>query len=154
MPLHLKRYHGAGHDHFITFSCHNRKPYLNTPAACDLFVKTLEATRSRYGFNVFGYVVMPEHVHLVMSEPVGKPLASAMQALKLSVSKQSPQRPFWLARYYDTNVTLRDERIDILRYIHRNPVRRGLVALREDWLWSSYRHYLLHEPSVVEITSP
>ena len=154
MPLHLKRYQGAGDDHFIAFSCQDRKPYLTTEAACKLFVKTLESTRAGYGFNVFGYVVMPEHVHILMSEPVGKPLASAIQALKLSVSKQSTQRPFWLPRYYDTNVTYRDERIDILRYIHRNPVRRGLVALREDWMWSSFRHYLLHEPSVVKITPP
>ena len=89
-----------------------------------------------------------------MSEPVEKPLASALQALKLSVSKRSPQRPFWLARYHDKNVTIRDERIDILRYIHRNPVRRGLVTLREDWMWSSFRHYFLHEPSAVVITPP
>jgi putative transposase len=154
MPLHLKRFQQEGEDHFLTFSCHNRQPYLNTPASRTLFTETLEATRIRYKFEVLGYVVMPEHIHLLLSEPIEKPLSSAIQALKLSVSKQSTQRPFWLPRYYDKNILTRDQRIDTLHYIHRNPVKRELVSRPEDWPWSSYRHYTLNEPGPVKITPP
>jgi putative transposase len=153
MPLHLKRYQQEGDDHFLTFSCHNREPYLNDPTSRTLFLEALETTRSKYKFQVLGYVVMPEHVHLLLSEPLEKPLASALQALKLSVSKRSKQRPFWLPRYHDKNVLTHNHRIDTLHYIHRNPVTRGLVANPEHWSWSSYRYFTLKEPGPVQITS-
>jgi putative transposase len=154
MPHGLVRYQKEGDDHFITFSCHDRKRYLNTPPACDIFLKSLEATRKRYNFEVLGYVIMPEHVHLLLGEPEAKPLATALQALKLSVSKLSTQRPFWLPRYYDFNVTTHNKRIEKLHYMHNNPVARGLVSAPEDWPYSSYRHRMLSEPSPVQITQP
>jgi putative transposase len=61
--------------------------------------------------------------------------------------------PFWQARYYDRNVRDYEEFTVKLRYLHRNPVERGLVAKPEDWKWSSYRHYALRETGVVEIES-
>jgi putative transposase len=80
-------------------------------------------------------------------------LDRAIQALKTSVSKQSDQRPFWPARYYDFNVHSEEKRVEKLRYMHRNPVRRGLVARPEEWRWSSFRHYLTGEVGSVEIES-
>jgi len=132
MPARLKRYQQTKDVHFLTFSCHGRLPYLATSAACDLFEHTLEQIRGRYVFYVFGYVVMPEHVHLMVSEPVRGVLDRAIQVLKTSVSKQSIQRPFWLPRYYDFNVHSEEKRIEKLRYMHRNPVTRGLVARPEE----------------------
>lgn len=155
MPLGLKRYQQEGDDHFITFSCHHREPYLNTPHSRDIFLDSLELTRQRYNFHVLGYVVMPEHVHLLIGEPLDReiPLSRALQSLKLSVSKRLTQRPFWQTRYYDFNVLTRDKRIEKLKYMHRNPVTRGLVPRPEDWPWSSYRHYLLNESTLVQITT-
>ena len=97
---------------------------------------------------------MPEHVHLLVSEPKRGTLDLTIQALKTSVSKQSSQRPFWLARYYDFNVFSSDRRVEKLRYLHRNPVTRGLVSRPEEWRWSSFRHYLTGESGTVEIESP
>jgi putative transposase len=155
MPLGLKRYQKEGDDHFITFSCHDRKPYLNTPQARDIFLDSLELTRQRYNFDVLGYVVMPEHVHLLVGEPEDReiPLSKALQSLKLSVSKSLTQRPFWQTRYYDFNVLTRDKRVEKLKYMHRNPVTRELVPRPEEWPWSSYRHYLLNESTPVKITT-
>jgi putative transposase len=96
---------------------------------------------------------MPEHVHLLVSEPRRETLDRAIQALKTSVSKQSEHRPFWLARYYDFNVHSEDKRVEKLRYMHRNPVTRGLVSCPEEWKWSSFRHYRMGEQGVVEIES-
>lgn len=109
--------------------------------------------RRRYVLHVFGYVIMPEHVHLLLSEPRRETLACAIQSLKTSVSKQRGEHPFWLARYYDFNVHSEEKRIEKLRYMHRNPVKRGLVARCEDWQWSSFRHYLSGEKGVVQIES-
>ena len=86
-----------------------------------LRVSALERIRRRYNFVVAGYVVMPEHVHLLVSEPRKGLLARAVQALKLSVSVRRVERPFWQARYYDFNVWSARKRIEKLRYMHRNP---------------------------------
>jgi putative transposase len=153
MPERLQRFQGTGDFHFVTFSCHNRLPYLCTPQPCGAFERSLEAVRRRYVLFVFGYVIMPEHVHLLVSEPRRGKLDRAIQALKTSVSKQCTERPFWLKRYYDFNVHSQAKRIEKLRYIHRNPVTRGLAGRPEEWKWSSFRHYLTGEAEVVEIES-
>jgi putative transposase len=106
----------------------------------------------RYEFEVLGYVVMPEHVHLLLSEPGKDLLAVGLQALKISVSKRSEERPFWQARYYDFNVFTNAKRVEKLWYMHANPVKRGLVEKPEDWAWSSYRYYLTGEQGRVKIT--
>jgi len=65
----LRRFYGGNDLHFLTFSCYLRLPLLNDAARCDLFLQILERVRRRYRLVVLGYVVMPEHVHLLVSEP-------------------------------------------------------------------------------------
>jgi hypothetical protein len=77
-------------------------------------------------------VVMPEHVHLLVNEPGRGLLSRTVQALKLSVSMRSRERPFWQAHYYDFNISMHEKFVEKLRSIHRNPVRRGLVEKPED----------------------
>jgi putative transposase len=153
MPSTLKRYQQSGDFHFLTFSCYHRSPYFATRESRDRFEQALEQIRKRYVFHVFGYVVMPEHVHLLVSEPKRATLARAIQALKTSVSKQSKEKPFWQVRYYDFNVFSSAKRREKLRYIHRNPVTRGLVNCPQEWQWSSFRHYLTGESGVVSVES-
>jgi len=152
----LRRFQQTRQLHFITFSCYRRQPKLGTARSRDVFEISLERARRAYGFCVLGYVVMPEHVHLLVSEPEGRPLSVALQAVKQSVSRILALRraePFWQARYYDFNVWSNPKRVEKLRYMHRNPVIRGLVAAPEDWAWSSYRHYLTGIEGAVEIES-
>jgi putative transposase len=156
MPSNLRRYQQTGDLHFITFSCYRRQPKLGTPSARFQFERSLEQTRCAYGLCVSGYVVMPEHVHLLVTEPEKASLATALQALKQSVSRTLALRhaeAFWQARYYDFNVRSEKKHIEKLRYIHRNPVVRGLVAKPEDWQWSSFRHYVTGVEGVIEIES-
>ena len=82
MPSGLKRYQQTGDFHFITFSCYRRLPLLETPRAKGTFEQTLERVRQWYGLFISGYVVMPEHVHLLISEPERSTLAVAIQMLK------------------------------------------------------------------------
>src|SRR5205807_2136272 len=119
--------------------------------------------RAKYQLVVVGYVVMPEHVHLLLNEPREKNLSVAIKALKQGVArralgsarKRSGQRNlftaaevpkrFWQARFYDFNVWTAKKRNEKLRYMHRNPVKRGLVKSPEEWRWSSFRHYAFAE---------
>jgi putative transposase len=156
MPLRLKRFQHAHQDHFITFTCYQRKPRLNPAAAKDLFEQTLERVRRWYGICVYGYVAMPEHVHLLVGEPERGNLATAIQMLKQIVARKrntNGEKPFWERRYYDFNVWSERKFKEKLRYIHRNPVRRGLVDSPEDWPWSSFLHYFTGVEGVVEIES-
>src|SRR5690349_19848519 len=114
MPWGLKRYYGTGSLHFITWSCYRRKPLLGDPARRELVLTVLELMRIRYRFAVVGYVVMPEHVHLLISEPMpGEPTSGdpskIMQAVKLSVSRRLAiggefSGRFWQSRFHDFNV--------------------------------------------------
>jgi len=96
---------------------------------------------------------MPEHVHLLVSEPRRSSLDQAIKAIKLSVTLRRLERPFWQARYYDFNVFSEAKHVEKLRYMHRNPVKRGLVERPEDWTWSSFRHYATGIEGTVEIES-
>src|ERR1700752_4839872 len=170
MPSGLHRTYGAHHLHFITCSCHRRLPFLSTARSRDRFLSILEHTRQRYRFVVVGYVVMPEHIHLLVTEPeVGTP-STVMQVLKQRTARvllpkrkrtnprqrnlfaDDPRpRAFWQARFYDFNVRTTKKRVEKLRYMHRNPVKRGLVEAPEQWRWSSYRHYLLGKDGLVNV---
>jgi putative transposase len=155
VPSRLKRYQTQGSYHFLTFSCYRRLPYLDSDRARRTFLDEFEKLRSRHRFYVFGYVLMPEHVHLLLSEPKLHSLATMLNVLKHETSQRlKHNRPqFWQRRYYDFNVLTHAKFVEKLRYIHRNPVTRGLVDKPEDWSWSSYRHWLTGEQSQVEIES-
>jgi putative transposase len=156
MPRGLVRFQQCGVFHFVTFSCYHRQPLLADRNGYSTFERTLERVRQRFGMVVAGYVVMPEHVHLLVNEPSNGPLASAIQLLKQAVSrtlKRHDEARFWQTRYYDFNMHNDDKRIEKLHYMHRNPVVRGLVAHPEDWPWSSFRHYSSGHVGTVEIES-
>jgi putative transposase len=166
MPAGLKRYQQSPQLHYVTFNCHQHAPLLATSAARELVERTLERVRSWYGFYVNAYVVMPDHVHVLMSEPDRASLAVAIQMWKQIVSRRehgqrSPiaapgkqqAMPFWQARYYDFNVWSEKKLYEKTNCIHQNPVRRGLVARAEDWKWSSFRHIASGEAGIVEVES-
>jgi REP-associated tyrosine transposase len=167
MPRGLRRIFGEGDLHFITCSCYGRLPGFADPSHRAIFVHQLAQVRARYGFALFGYVVMPEHIHLVMSEPkIGTP-SMVMQVLKQTTSRrllkvlrdaqpgstqhrflvrlQIPSRArrphFWQRRFYDFNVRSEKKCWQKLEYMHLNPVKRGLVKRPGDWPWSSFRFY-------------
>ena len=158
MPTGLHRYFGANHLHFITCSCYQRRALLGTANSRNCFLRILEETRQRYRFVVVGYVVMPEHIHLLLSEPeVGSP-ATVMQVLKQRTSRamlpareKDSRTPFWLERFYDFNVYSKGKKTEKLHYMHANPVIRRLVRRPKDWPWSSWSFYEKGEVGLVRV---
>jgi putative transposase len=168
MPNGLKRFYGNGDLHFITASCYQRQPLLASSHRRDSFLKVLEDMRQRYGFVVVGFVVMPEHFHLLISEPEKANPSVVIQALKLGVVRRlfpasrkgrdtprlfndSPPKNFWQRRFYDFNVWSAHKRVEKLKYMHRNPVKRGLVERPDLWRWSSFGAYACGESGAVRV---
>ena len=155
MPWGRKRFHQSGQSHFITFCCYRRRRLLNTELSRRTFESALERVRRNYALCVYGYVVMPEHVHIILSEPRHDTLAAAVKSLKQGVARRliAEAEHFWQKRCYDFNVRSPSQFVQKLSYIHRNPVKRGLCARPEDWEWSSFRHYANGAEGRVEIES-
>jgi putative transposase len=172
MPKGLKRYYGQGHLHFLTFSCYRRLPLLRTKRARNLFVHALGEIRKRYKFSLVGYVVMPEHVHLLIGEPPNGTPSLILKVLKQRVSRdlrgKKRRAPagqlrfafstedgglprFWQPRFYDFNVWSARKRKEKLEYMHRNPITRKLVEHPRDWPWSSWSFYANGEDGPVAI---
>ena len=167
----LIRHYGCGHLHFITFTCYRRLPLLRSGRARNAFVNVLSEVRDRYGFSLVGYVVMPEHIHLLISEPVQGTPSTVIQVLKQRVSRRlrrKKRKPtgqlnmtfasgddslprFWQRRFYDFNVWSLKKKIEKLQYMHMNPLKRGLVAHPKDWPWSSFSFYSKLQPSFIKI---
>ncbi len=167
----LKRYYGKGDLHFITFSCYQRRPLLESRNARDLFLRELAEAREQAQFSLVGYVVVPGHVHLLMSKPKSGTPSAALHDLKLKVSRQlrrgfalspenhgkdpgsqtepgapdgkeeQPPRAFWQPRFYDFNVYSSAKVKEKLDYMHANPIQRKLVDHPKDWPWSSWTFY-------------
>lgn len=157
----LQRHYGQGDLHFITFSCYRRRPLLGTARARNRFVKILGEVRERFQFGLYGFVVVPEHVHLLISESGKKNPSKILQVLKQRVARAllKKLRPrnaaqlslpfagvedethFWQRRFYDFNVWSEKKLKEKLNYMHANPVQRGLVKHPSDWPWSSWGHY-------------
>jgi putative transposase len=165
----LSRCYGSGYLHFITTSCYQRLPVLGTAASRELFLQVLEEVRKRYRFVIVGYVAMPEHVHLLLSEPERDDLSMVMQVLKQGFARRllcqlrrsrdrAPgglsklilnEQHVWQRRFYDFELWSAEKRQEKLHYMHQNPVRRGLVREPEQWPWSSAGDYLLGEAGPV-----
>jgi putative transposase len=172
MPKNLKRYCGERHFHFITCTCYRRLPLLGSARTRNIFAKILGDVRDRYGFLLVGYVVMPNHIHLLISEPEKGTPSTVMQVLKQRVSRsmrgrrkrrageqlrlpfggsESLPRQFWQRRFHDFNVWSHKKRVEKLGYMHFNPVKRRLAHDPKHWPRSSYSHYAKGEKGLVRI---
>ena len=173
MPKGLRRRYGLRHLHFITCICYRRLPLFASARAKNLLVKILGEVRDRYGFALAGYVVMPNHIHLLISEPAQGTPSTVMQVLKQRVSRQLRRKArkkvssrqlslpfrhppdslpqFWQPRFYDFNVWSQTKFVEKLHYMHMNPVKRKLVAHPRDWPWSSFSFYARKESGLARI---
>jgi len=161
MPKGLRRYYGQDHLHYLTCSCYHRQPWLATADRRDLFSQILEEVRQRYGFVVVGlrghagaHSLADQRAwagHALHGDAGGE---TALARRVLGKKKRSDgqgelwpdwEQHVWQRRFYDFNVWSAHKRIEKLRYMHRNPVKRGLVLEPEQWEWSSFRSYAYRE---------
>ena len=161
--------------HYVTSVCFNRVPVFRSDTACELFIQAFSQTREHCRFKLVGYVIMPDHVHLILN-PLNCNISVVMRRLKSTSARSILD---WLRQGGSagtlSNLALRRAQakshthalwqkdfssIDLftprfiqqkLNYIHLNPVRGRLCAHPAEWKWSSYRAYLPHAPGTVPI---
>ncbi|MEW6050899.1 MAG: transposase [Candidatus Zixiibacteriota bacterium] len=166
----LRHYDHLGTARFVTFSCYNRQQLLTNLVARETVLAELSRLRGVYRIRLLGYVIMPEHVHLVLLPPDDLRLGPTIGVFKtrsahtiLSWMRSDPQHAWWIQRRasggaavwerrcYDHNCRTPEIVIEKIKYCHDNPVKRGLADRPEDWQWSSCRWYLGQREGVLEI---
>ena len=149
----------------LTFSCFDRYKFLNSDRTRHWFVEALDAERKNWPIDLWAWVLMPEHVHLLVAphypdvavgqfegkikERVARKAIRWLEAYapewipKITVQEGSrTRRRFWQpGGGYDRNIDQFDTLESVIGYFHMNPVRRGLVDRPVDWEWSSARWY-------------
>ena len=159
-----KRYNVPGHVHELTFSCYHGRAFLKNPVACRFLAEAIGVYSMKFGFELWAYVFMPEHVHLLIypTQP-DYSISKILQGIKLSVSRKminylKKHKPetlryletsrkdrkcmFWQdGGGYDRNIFSMKVCKNAVDYIHANPVRRGLVLKASEWYYSSYKDW-------------
>ena len=149
----LKHYDNLGTARFVTFCCYRLQAYMTDSISCELVVKQIRESRIRHGFKLMAYVIMPEHVHLVLWPPDGMKLGLMIGEIKSKMAREyfaltmphiSGTRIFWQKRCYDHNCRTPETVREKIDYCHNNPVKRGLVREPGEYKWSSYNWYQGH----------
>ena len=155
-----------GNAHELTFSCYQRRPFLESDRTRQWCVDALAQVRRTHDLELWAYVIMPEHVHLLMlPRQDDYRVADILKSIKQSVARRAVRymrescperlgeievvRPSGRREYrfwqqgggFDRNVVRWETAWAMVEYIHNNPVRRGLVGSATDWVWSSARWY-------------
>ncbi len=168
----------AGHAHELTFSCHRRLPLLSRDRTRQWFLDALDSARERCRFELWAYVIMPEHAHILLfptSEEYS--ISQILQAIKQPVARRATDflrmhAPEWLEKLkvarpdgrveyrfwtqgggYDRNIFEPKIASASIEYFHNNPVRRGLVETPQNWPWSSAAWYA-GQPAKLRIDDP
>ena len=157
-----RAYNLPNHAHLLTYSCRRRAPYLNSDLVRGWVVESMKRTREHLDVALIAYVVMPEHVHLLLFPrrpdyemrrvlaALKRPVAvharewlaenNHREKLDAMTEARGPRRvfTFWQpGGGYDQNLWSADALRHAIEYIHNNPVRRGLVNHPSEWKWSS-----------------
>lgn len=152
----LKRFiepHGL---YFITTTTHRRRPFFAKDKPKETALNYLSAIRVKLGFKLYGYVLLPDHLHLLLSPTDKNDVSYIMRQFKLGVSKKIKQKekimcPFWQHRFYDHILRTEKEILPTLEYIHENPVKHGLSREADEYPWSSWRNYHRDDHSLIEM---
>jgi putative transposase len=167
---HRRNYNLPGHAHELTFSCYRRFAFLRSDRTCHWLAEAINAARLALNFDLWAYVFMPDHVHLIACpREVGYDIAEIRRAIKEPVARRAiaflrRESPEWIDKLtrrrgsrtetlfwqsgggYDRNITAPRTLARMIDYLHLNPVRKGLVVSAAHWHWSSARWYLEQMP--------
>jgi putative transposase len=179
MPIYHRVY-SPGELQFITTGTYRRVPVFRSPRFCQYFVQRLEKVRQKMNCLLIGWVLMPEHFHLLLKPQPAETTSLLVKELKeetakriLKTLRENLQHPWcrkilahfrlpptvhdeshfrlWQRRFHRFNVFTEKKLQEKLNYMHNNPVKRGLACSAGDWPWSSWRFYFLQDASILRM---
>ncbi|KPU26426.1 hypothetical protein TR13x_10125 [Caloranaerobacter sp. TR13] len=142
----MKRYYEDNMCYFITTVTHNRKEIFNDKIACELFIVVVTYLKYIYDFNVYGFVIMPDHVHIIIHPCANKNISEIMKRIKGNFSRMynkiyDNHGQIWQRKFYDNAIRNPNQIIKTIEYIHNNPIRSNLVNRVDEYVYSSYMYY-------------
>jgi len=170
---HPKHYDNTDTARFVTFSCYHNYNLFKSDQTKEIFISRLNKLRKKYQFELYGYVLMLNHVHLVLRPIIDQQLSKMIGELKSHTAREifslwrkigldifhklkvirngKAQNVFWQRRYYDHNCRTKETTIEKIEYCHKNPVVNGLVEDQSEWQWSSNNWYNGKKDVVINI---
>jgi REP element-mobilizing transposase RayT len=152
----LKRIILPNYCYFVTTVVKDRKRLLPDPVICSLVIEDLNFYRKKFDFGLHAYVIMPDHLHLLLSLKENGNISKIMHDFKSHTAQEinkiiKRSGAFWQEGFYDH--IIRDERDFKKRidYIHKNPLTAGLVSEISDHPYSSFKNYYLEDDSIIQI---
>ena len=174
------RYFASGQLQFITASTYRRAPLFLSSRFCRIFVAALEEVRREFEFRLLGWVLMPDHFHLLIRPEPASCTSKIVQQLKqptaarilvelrrnrgrrwsgemlaylslLSTVHEHFDYWLWQRRFYPFGICTERKRLEKVDYMQANPVKRGLAMLPGEWPWSSFRFYKLGDDSALKM---
>lgn len=128
--------------HFITFSCYHRRRLLELDQPKRILLGILTDELLKFQARCIGFVIMPDHVHVLLWFPKIGQLSRFMQQWKGRSSKAIKVFLLRSVREYSFEIYTTAKIEEKLNYVHLNPVRAGLVQQPTEWHWGSARWYL------------
>jgi REP element-mobilizing transposase RayT len=130
----------------VSLRGNNKQDILGTVEDKKIFLESLKKFKIRFGFKLYGLVVMDNHAHLVIQVVNNINISKIMQALSLSFSvkfrkKYNYSGHVWQGRFKSNLIDGDRYLFNCLGYIHNNPIRAGLASKAKDYIWSSYHFY-------------
>ncbi len=129
--------------YFVTKCVEARRPILAVPSTAEIVIESLAHVRRQGQIKLLAFVVMPDHYHAVFSLRLGQDLSNLMRRIG-SYTANRIRRALDLGHsvwqgdgFYDRACRNEDEVLDVVEYVHDNPIRKGLIVLPEEWPFSS-----------------
>jgi len=155
MP-HFRRYPNEGFSYLVTTNVKDRQPLFAQCSCCQIVIDGIRFLRTRLGHRVHAYVLMPDHMHLVVTPRESSNVSQLMHGLKLHTAHEigrllGSKGGIWQARFYERALRTLKDMEEAIAYVHDNPIKAGVADSPQDYAWSSYRACILGEPTPTDV---
>jgi putative transposase len=152
----FRRYPNEGFPYLVTTNAKDRRPLFAERSCCQIVIDTIRFLRTGLGHKVHAYVLMPDHIHLVVTPRESSNISHVMHSLKLHTAREigallGSKGGIWQTRFYERALRTPNDVEEAIRYVHDNPIKAGLADKPQDYNWSSYQACILGEPTPIDV---
>lgn len=152
----FRRYTNEGFPYLVTTNTKDRRPIFTERSCCQIVIDGISFLRTGLGHKVHAYVLMPAHMHLVVTPKECSDISQVIHSLKLHTAREigallGAKGGIWQARFYERALRTAKDLEEAMAYVHNNPIKAGLAGRPEDYDWSSYQACILGDPTPIDV---